>query len=244
MLFHETKKPARLGAVLLGRLGFLDSLHEWDELGIADRSARCSVGPFGPRRHPQVPLLALGRDNGTPRPNVEVSPSGYYAWIERQPSVTEKRREELAAEVRTIHAAVKKRYGSPRMHAELVAQGQACSRNTVTVSEVAGKDFLSARHREQPQDIVESFHDIALRGPRPKRIGVSIKRFGKRVLRQYRGPDLNRRPIAYEATALTAELPRQQWQFTRKPRAGKPGFCRGARHKIPRVAENGLSSAG
>ena len=31
---------------------------------------------------------------------------------------------------------------------------------------------------------------------------------------KYRGPDLNRRPIAYEATALTAELPRQHWQFT------------------------------
>lgn len=28
-------------------------------------------------------------------------------------------------------------------------------------------------------------------------------------LSQYRGPGLNRRPIAYEATALTAELPRQ-----------------------------------
>ena len=61
---------------------------------------------------------------------LEVSPSGYYAWIERQPSVTEKRRDELAAEIRTIHAAVKERYGSPRMHAELVAQGHECSRNT------------------------------------------------------------------------------------------------------------------
>ena len=53
---------------------------------------------------------------------LEVSPSGYYDWIERQPSVREKRRDELAAEIRTIHTAVKKRYGSPRMHAELVAK--------------------------------------------------------------------------------------------------------------------------
>jgi len=46
---------------------------------------------------------------------LEVSPSGYYAWIDRQPSVSEKRRDELAAEIRTIHAAVKKRYpGFPR----------------------------------------------------------------------------------------------------------------------------------
>ncbi len=34
---------------------------------------------------------------------LEVSPSGYYDWIERQPSVTELRRDELAAEIRKIH---------------------------------------------------------------------------------------------------------------------------------------------
>ena len=62
---------------------------------------------------------------------LEVSHSGYYDWIERQPSVTEKRRAELAAEIRTIHAAAKKRYGSPRMHAELVARGHSCSVNAV-----------------------------------------------------------------------------------------------------------------
>lgn len=50
-----------------------------------------------------------------------VSPSGDSAWIERRPGVTEKRRDELASEIRTIHAAVKERYGSPRRHAELVA---------------------------------------------------------------------------------------------------------------------------
>ena len=38
-----------------------------------------------------------------------VSPAGYYASIERPPRVTEKRREELAGEIRTAHAAVKRR---------------------------------------------------------------------------------------------------------------------------------------
>ena len=33
---------------------------------------------------------------------LEVSHSGYYAWMERQPSVPEKRRDELAAQIRTI----------------------------------------------------------------------------------------------------------------------------------------------
>ena len=60
-----------------------------------------------------------------------VSPSGYYDWVGRQPSVTEKRRGELAGEIRAIHTEVKKRYGSPRMHAELVARGHSCSVNAV-----------------------------------------------------------------------------------------------------------------
>jgi transposase InsO family protein len=90
---------------------------------------------------------------------LEVSPSGYYAWIERQPSVTEKRREELAAEIRTIHAAVKKRYGSPRMHAELVAQGRACSRNTVAKI-MKGLGIRAISHRKFRVSTTDSNHDF------------------------------------------------------------------------------------
>ena len=89
---------------------------------------------------------------------LEVSPSGYHAWIERQPSVTENRRDELAAEIRTIHAVVKKRYGSPRMHAELVAQGQACSRNTVAkIMKELGIQAIS--HRKFRVSTTDSNHD-------------------------------------------------------------------------------------
>jgi len=88
----------------------------------------------------------------------EVSPSGYYAWIGRQPSVTETRRDELAAEIRTIHTAVKKRYGSPRMHAELVARGQACSRNTVAkIMKELGIQAIS--HKKFRVSTTDSNHD-------------------------------------------------------------------------------------
>jgi hypothetical protein len=60
-----------------------------------------------------------------------VSRSGYYAWRKRQPSAAEVRREELTEEIATIHAEVKGRYGSPRIHAELVARGCACCVNFV-----------------------------------------------------------------------------------------------------------------
>ena len=90
---------------------------------------------------------------------LEVSPSGYYDWIERQPSVREKRRDELAAEIRTIHTAVKKRYGSPRMHAELVAQGHACSRNTVAKI-MNGLGIQAISHKKFRVGTTDSNHDF------------------------------------------------------------------------------------
>ena len=60
-----------------------------------------------------------------------VSRAGYYAWRSRKPSAAEVRREELTEEVKEIHAQVKGRYGSPRVHAELVARGHECCVNLV-----------------------------------------------------------------------------------------------------------------
>jgi putative transposase len=60
-----------------------------------------------------------------------VSTAGYYAWRGRPPSARRQRHDELTAHIRTVHTEVKARYGSPRMHAELVARGHGCCVNTV-----------------------------------------------------------------------------------------------------------------
>jgi putative transposase len=60
-----------------------------------------------------------------------VSTAGYYAWRHRPVSHHRQRRDELTAQIRTVHTEVKARYGSPRMHAELVARGHGCCVNTV-----------------------------------------------------------------------------------------------------------------
>jgi putative transposase len=60
-----------------------------------------------------------------------VSRAGFYAWRKRPRSVAEQRRDELTEQVEQIHREVKGRYGSPRMHAELVARGRTCSLNFV-----------------------------------------------------------------------------------------------------------------
>ncbi len=62
---------------------------------------------------------------------LEVSPAGYYAWRQRPASAQAQRRDALVTHIRAIHAEVKARYGSPRIHAELAAQGQPCCVNTV-----------------------------------------------------------------------------------------------------------------
>jgi putative transposase len=60
-----------------------------------------------------------------------VSPSDYYAWVARpeSPGAAENRR--LVAEIRGIHAALRRTYGSPRVHATLQAQGQRIGEHRV-----------------------------------------------------------------------------------------------------------------
>jgi putative transposase len=62
---------------------------------------------------------------------LSVSTSGFYAWLSRPVSEQELRREAILAEIRAIHVELKRRNGSPRIHAELNARGFACSVNTV-----------------------------------------------------------------------------------------------------------------
>lgn len=60
-----------------------------------------------------------------------VSRSGFYAWRRREPSVTARRRAALTEQIRHVHRVSRETYGSPRVHAELVAKGQTCNRKTV-----------------------------------------------------------------------------------------------------------------
>jgi putative transposase len=62
---------------------------------------------------------------------LEVSPAAYYAWRQGPRSAGEQRRDALLVEIRAVHAQFKARYGSPRIHKELVARGHGCCVNTV-----------------------------------------------------------------------------------------------------------------
>ena len=63
--------------------------------------------------------------------NLEVSPSGFYAWCQRSPSEREQRNRALTVVIADVHRQSRGTYGSPRVHAELHALGFAAGRHRV-----------------------------------------------------------------------------------------------------------------
>ena len=88
----------------------------------------------------------------------EVSPAGYYAWRGRPVSAQQQRRDTLLVEIRAVHAEVKARYGSPRIHAELVARGQDCCVNTV--AKVMQENGIAAKTARKFRCTTDSHHDL------------------------------------------------------------------------------------
>ena len=62
---------------------------------------------------------------------LEVSPAGYYAWRSRPESPRSVANRELVEGIRRAHRDSHGRYGSPRIHAELKAQGHSASRGRI-----------------------------------------------------------------------------------------------------------------
>lgn len=62
---------------------------------------------------------------------LRVSVSGYYASRARPVSARQQRQAALTEQIQQVHADSHATYGAPRVHAELIAQGQTCCKNTV-----------------------------------------------------------------------------------------------------------------
>jgi putative transposase len=62
---------------------------------------------------------------------LSVSPSGFYAWRSRPESPGKVANRELLVDIQRVHAQHRERYGAPRIHAELRAEGHAVSRKRV-----------------------------------------------------------------------------------------------------------------
>jgi putative transposase len=64
---------------------------------------------------------------------LEVSRSGYYRWLKREPSQRQLDNQRLDAEIREIYDGSKGRYGSPKITQELRDRGRRVGKNRVAM---------------------------------------------------------------------------------------------------------------
>jgi putative transposase len=62
---------------------------------------------------------------------LEVSSSGYYAWLDRYASLRDQSNKDLTELIRASHAKSRKNYGSPRITKDLREAGLKCGKNRV-----------------------------------------------------------------------------------------------------------------
>jgi putative transposase len=75
-----------------------------------------------------------------------VSPSGYYAWRNREPSARAKKDAELSEKIRSYHEASRGTYGAPRIHADLADEDIRVGRKRVArLMRAAGLQGVSRR---------------------------------------------------------------------------------------------------
>src|SRR5687768_7424919 len=86
-----------------------------------------------------------------------VSRAGFYAAQGRAPSERSCGRQRLLLQIHAIHKATKQRYGSPRVHGELRAQGISCSENYVAL--LMREAGVRAKKRRAFRITTNSMHD-------------------------------------------------------------------------------------
>jgi putative transposase len=89
---------------------------------------------------------------------LQVSRSGYYAWVNRPPGERARRRAELIGQIRSPHEQSGGTYGSPRVHAELAGAGVGVCVNTVARL-MKHAQVRSVMHRRFVVRTTDSRHD-------------------------------------------------------------------------------------
>lgn len=91
----------------------------------------------------------------------DVSDSGYYDWLEREPSQRDKDNYQLAKEIEAIHKESQETYGSPRMADELKNRNMKAGKNRVAriMKKKGLKGVQSAAYRPRTTD---SNHDLPI----------------------------------------------------------------------------------
>jgi transposase InsO family protein len=88
---------------------------------------------------------------------LNISRSSYYQWLKRGECPHAKKDQELKVKIRSIYEQSKKRYGSPRIYAELRAQGIRCGKKRV--ERLMREMGLQAKHKRQFRVTTNSKHN-------------------------------------------------------------------------------------
>ena len=89
---------------------------------------------------------------------LKVSPSSYYAWLNRKPGQHELRDAELLLEIKQIFEEKRKLYGSPRIYKVLRRTNNICSRKRV--ARLMRENGLVARQKRKFRVTTDSSHDF------------------------------------------------------------------------------------
>jgi putative transposase len=106
------------------------------------------------KQHQSVfPVVRMSR-------TLQVSVSGYYAYLRRSQSKRRRDNEALLMLIKLIFKQYKQRYGSPRIYAELKAQGHGCSLNRV--ARLMRENNLRAKARRKFKATTNSKHSLPI----------------------------------------------------------------------------------
>jgi putative transposase len=89
---------------------------------------------------------------------LEVSRSGFYAWRKRPASSRSIKNQLLLEKIKEAHKKSRKTYGSPRVHKQLVAEGERCSRGRV--ERLMSANGIRAKQKRKFVATTDSKHDL------------------------------------------------------------------------------------
>lgn len=88
---------------------------------------------------------------------LKVSRSGYYAWVDRPESERERDNRRLLVLIKAAHKKSNKTYGSPRIHQQLLKDGERCSE--VRVAKLMANNGIRAERKRKFVVTTDSKHD-------------------------------------------------------------------------------------
>jgi transposase InsO family protein len=89
-----------------------------------------------------------------------VSRSGFYAWLKREPSRRAREDQRLLVHIRAAHERSHGRYGSPRVHQDLVEQGERTSEKRV--ARLMHDDGLRGKQARRYRSTTDSRHSYSV----------------------------------------------------------------------------------